>query len=119
MERRESFRISAASGLDQAGLNVNGKRAFGGRLGPTQLLSNHIVESALVHVLALQAAGENVSTDKPFAECENPVAGNQIVIPPAASIESLTIPPHGPPKSFNQAEQREEPFVEPGEIATD
>ena len=118
-DRWESLRTSAARGLDQARLNVNGKQDLGGWLGPAQSVSNHIIESASVHVLALKSAGKDVSTDEPFAERENSVARNQIVISPAASIEALAVPPHGPGKSLDQAEQREKPRIEPGEIATD
>ena len=68
--------------------------------------------------MALQSAGQKVGADEPFAEREDSVAGDQVVVPPPASIKPLAIPTHGPRKSLDQSEQAEKAAIEPSDVAT-
>src|ERR1700675_231572 len=90
-------------------LSQNGdKRLSRGCFIPAQLCPHHIKECAAAHVLSLQAASQDVRTDKVARGCYVTGVADQVIIAPAAAIQPLPIPAHRRVEPFIQPTQREE-----------
>src|SRR5262245_35537790 len=78
-----------------------------------------VEECAARHILTLQSAGEDIRSHQPGTQREPSLGQDQIVIPPAAAIESLAVPANGRIERLDQPKQREQASVKRDQIAAD
>src|ERR1700733_2665662 len=62
---------------------------------PTEFFANHVEKCAPCNILALQPGCENIGGDESAARGDVTRVANQIIITPAAPIQTLPAPAHG------------------------
>src|SRR5579885_1582403 len=72
---------------------------------PSEFLANHVEECAAIDILPLQTAGQDIGPHEPATRGQQSRILNQVVIPPAAAIKSLTVPAHRGVQTLNDAVQ--------------
>ena len=93
---------------DQTRLEIAREGHFRFCLRPAQSVPDHVVEPATQYVLALQTARQEVGPHQPFAQGEEPVGEDEVVIPPTAAVQPLAIPAHGRVEGLHETEQGKE-----------
>jgi Proton-conducting membrane transporter len=112
-------RFSAGERSSQGGLNVHGQRRLRGLLRPGKTVPHHVVKSASLNILALQAAREKIGPRQPFAKCKDPVPRHQIIVPPTTAVQTLAVPTHRRDEGFDQPKHLEKATIQPANVAAD
>ena len=65
------------------------KRAAAADADHPWAVADRVIEAATKDILALEPARREIGSHQPFAEREESVGENQVVVPPAAVVESF------------------------------
>src|SRR5260370_15997937 len=85
---------------------------------PPELLSDHVEEGAPEDILPLQPAGQYIGRDQTTASGNDPGVLDQVVVAPAAAIDSLPVPAHSCEQALDHSAQLEERAVEFRKVTT-